>query len=119
MLSQEGGCPMVIYVSALLTFVIALIISTLIIYVIAKFFGETEGISTALLAAITGTVIYIIIYYLLGRGLIAAFIAGIVWLLALQHLYEIGWIKSLAIAIVVWIAASIVGLFLPTITGPF
>jgi hypothetical protein len=107
------------YFSALLTFIIALIVSTLIIYAITKVFGEKEGVSTALLAAITGTVIYTIIYYLLGRGFIAAFIAGIVWLLALQHLYEIGWIKSLAIAVVVWIAASIVGLFLPTITGPF
>jgi hypothetical protein len=110
---------MVSYVATLLSFVIALIISTLIIYVITKLFGETEGLSTALLAAIVGTVIYTIVYFLFGYGLIAAFIAGIVWLLALQHLYEIGWLRSLGIAVLVWIVASIVGLFLPTITGPF
>jgi hypothetical protein len=37
---------------------------------------------------------------------------------ALQFLYKIGWIKSLVIAVVIWIVASIVGLFLPTIGGP-
>jgi hypothetical protein len=109
---------MVSYVSSIVTFVIALIISTVIIYVITKFFGEKEGITTAVLAAIVGTVIYTIIYALLGQGLIAAFIAGIAWLLALQMLYSIGWIKSLIIAAVIWIVTSIVGWILPTLAGP-
>jgi hypothetical protein len=105
-------------VGTLLAFVIALIISTLIIYVIVTFFGEKEGISTALIAALIGTIAYTIIYYWLGQGLLAAFIAGIVWLLALQMLYSIGWIKSLVIAVVIWVVASIVGWILPTLTGP-
>jgi hypothetical protein len=105
-------------VGTLLTFVIALIISMLIIYVIVTFFGEKESISTAILAAVIGTVIYTVIYSLLGQGLIAAFIAGIAWLLALQVLYKIGWIKSLVIAGVIWIVTSIVGWVLPTLTGP-
>jgi hypothetical protein len=105
--------------ASLLAFIVALIISTLIIYAITKLFGETEGISTAVLAAIIGTVIYSLAYYLFDQGLIAALIGGIVWLLALQHLYEIGWLRSLGIAIVVWIAASVVGIFLPTVAGPF
>jgi hypothetical protein len=46
------------------------------------------------------------------------FIAGIVWLLALQNLYAIGWLKSLLIAVAVWIVTSIVGWFLPPVTGP-
>ena len=65
-----------------------------------------------------GTVIYTIVYYVIGDGLIAALIAGIIWLLALQKLYTIGWLKSLLIAIVVWIVTSIVGWLLPTLTGP-
>jgi len=99
-------------------FVIGLIISTLIIYVVTKLFGETESITTAFLAALIGTVIYTLVYYLIGQGLIAAIIAGIVWLLALQYLYKIGWVKSLLIAIIIGVAASIVGWFLPTIMGP-
>jgi hypothetical protein len=105
-------------ISTLLYFVVALIVSTVIIYVVTKVFGETEGIKTALIAALVGTAVYTIIYYVLGNGFIAAFIAGIVWLLALQHLYSIGWIKSLIIAVVVWILASIAGWFLPSLTGP-
>jgi len=105
-------------VYTLLTFVVALIISTVIIYVIAKLLGEKEGITTAFLAALIGTAVYTIIYYVIGQGWIAAIIAGIVWLLALQKLYTIGWLKSLLIAVVVWIVTTIVGWFLPTLTGP-
>jgi len=109
---------MVTPVSTVLSFVVALIISTLIIYVIAKVFGEKEGITTAVLAALAGTIIYTLFYAVLGQGLIAAFIAGIVWLFALKHLYSIGWIKSIAIAVFVWIATSVAGWFLPALTGP-
>ncbi len=104
--------------STLLSFVVALIISTVIIYVIVKVLGEKEGITTAFLAALIGTAVYTIIYSILGTGWIAAFIAGIVWLLALQRLYTIGWIKSLIIAVAIWIVTTIVGSFLPTLTGP-
>ena len=105
-------------ISTLLWFVVALIISTIIIYVITKLLGETEDIKTAVLAALIGTIVYTIVYYLLGSGLIAAFIAGIFWLLALKQLYTIGWIKSLIIAVLIWIVTSIVSWFLPTLTGP-
>jgi hypothetical protein len=105
-------------VSTVLSFVVALIISTVIIYLITKVLREKEGITTAILAALIGTVVYTIVYYIFGQGLIAAFIAGIVWLLALQMLYTIGWIKSLLIAVAIWIVASIVGWFLPTLMGP-
>lgn len=97
---------------------IALVISTIIIYLVAKVTGEKEGIGTALLAALIGTIIYTIVYWLLGNGLLAAVIAGIVWLLALKGLYKIGWLKALLIAILIWIITAIVGIFLPTLSGP-
>jgi hypothetical protein len=102
----------------ILAFIIALIISTLIIYVVTKLFGEKEDIKTALVTALIGTVIYTVVYFLIGHGLIAAIIAGIGWLIALRALYKIGWLKSLAIAVIIWILTSIVGWFLPTLTGP-
>jgi type IV secretory pathway VirB6-like protein len=106
---------MVSVISTLLVFVVALIVSTIIIYVVTKLFGETEDIKTAVITALVGTIIYTIIYFLLGNGLISGFIAGIAWLLVLQHFYSIGWIKSLLIAIVVWIVTSVVGMFLPVL----
>jgi hypothetical protein len=99
-------------------FVIALIISTVVIYVVAKMFGETEDIKTAFIAALTGTIIYAIVYFLIGHGIIAAIIGGIAWLIALRMLYKIGWLKSLAIAVIIWIVTAIVGWLLPTLTGP-
>jgi hypothetical protein len=109
---------MVTYVFTLLTFIVALIISTVIIYYIAKFFGAKDSLTTALLAALIGTAVYTIFFYVLGQGLIAAFIAGIVWLLALQKLYTIGWFRALVIAVFIWIVTSIAGYFLPVLMGP-
>jgi Na+/melibiose symporter-like transporter len=106
---------MVSYGSTLLTFVVALIISTVIIYYIAKWFGAKDSLTTAVLAALIGTAVYTLFYYVLGQGLIPAFIAGIVWLLALQKLYTIGWLRALLIAVVIWIVTSIVGWFLPVL----
>jgi hypothetical protein len=109
---------MVTYTFTLLSFIVALIISTVIIYSVAKFFGAKDSLTTALIAALIGTAVYTIFYYVLGQGLIAAFIAGIVWLLALQKLYTIGWFRALVIAVFIWIVTSVAGWFLPTLTGP-
>jgi len=106
---------MVSNLSTLLTFLVALIISTIIIYFIAKFFGAKDSMTTAVFAALIGTAVYTIFFYVLGNGLTAAFIAGIVWLLALQKLYTIGWFRALIIAVFIWIVTSIVGWFLPVL----
>jgi len=103
---------------ALIFFLVGLIVSTIIIYVITKLFGEKEGVGTALLAALVGAVIYALAYYFLGNGLLAALVAGFVWLLALGSLYSMGWWKALGVAIIVWVIAFFVGGILPTVVGP-
>ncbi|CAJ37641.1 hypothetical protein [Methanocella arvoryzae] len=105
-------------ITTVIMFIIALVISAVIIYVVTRVMGETEDIKTALIAALAGTIIYAVVYFLIGQGLIAAIIGGIVWLIALRYLYKIGWIKSLIIAIIIWILSAIVGWFLPTLMGP-
>jgi hypothetical protein len=109
---------MVTTTDAALGFVIALIVSTLVIWIVTKLTGEKEGIGSAILAAIIGTIIYTGAYWLLGNGLLAAVVGGIVWLLALKAIYKIGWIKALVIAVIIWIITAIVGTFLPTLSGP-
>jgi hypothetical protein len=106
---------MVSNVSTLLSFLVALIISTVIIYYIAKWFGAKDSLSTAVLAALIGSAVYTIFYYVLGQGLLPAFIAGIVWLLALQKLYMIGWLRALIIAVFIWIITSLAGAFVPVL----
>lgn len=101
-----------------LVFIISLAISTVIIYIVAKLFGQKEGIGRAFAAAIIGTIVYSLAYFFFSTGWIAAIIGGIVWLLALRALYDIGWLRALGIAVIVWIAATVVGFLLPTAPGP-
>ena len=106
------------FIGTLLGFLISLVISAIIIFLATKLFGETEGFGTAILAALIGSIIFAITNYFIGIGWVAALIGGIAWLIALGSLYKIGWLKSLAIAVVVWVFATIVGWVLPTVTGP-
>jgi hypothetical protein len=99
-------------------FIIGLIISTIIIYIVTKLFGEKEGIGRAFVTAIVGAIAYSIVYFLFGNGWFAAIVGGIVWLIALKSLYEMGWLKAIGVAVIIWIAATIVGLLLPTVPGP-
>ncbi len=100
-------------------FLIGLAISTILIYVVTKLLGEKEGIKTALLAALLGSIMFGIVNYIFGNGIIAAAIGGIIWLVALKWLYSTGWLKAIIIAVVLWILVSIVGIFLPTFPSPF
>jgi hypothetical protein len=106
-------------------FLISLIISAIIIYVVTKIFKEKEGFGIAVITAFVGTIIYTVVYYIFGNvsDLIsfkwgASIVGGLGWLIALRFLYSIGWFKALGIAIVIWIGSAIVGYFLPTLTGP-
>ena len=99
-----------------IVFIIGLIVSTIIIYVVTRLFGEKEGIARAFMTAIIGAVIYGIAHFLLGNGFLSATIGGVAWLLALRGLYNIGWLKALIIAVVIWIFSAIVGVLLPTVT---
>lgn len=95
-----------------------MIISTIIIYISIKLSGEKAGLGKAAITAIAGSFIYSITYFLVGQGWLAAIAGGIVWLIALRGLYDIGWLKALVIALIVWIGATVVGLILPTAPGP-
>ena len=99
-------------------FLLGLIVSTIIIYVASKLFGQKEGLGSAIIAAVVGSVIYGIAYFIFGMDLIASVIGGIFWLLALKGVYDIGWSRAFVIAVIVWILATITGYFLPTLTGP-
>ena len=107
------------FLGVLLGFLITLIISAFIIYLAAKLLGEKEGFGTAVLTAISGTIIFALAFYFIGIGWIAALTGAVVWLIALGSLYNIGWLKSLAISAVIWIFVTILSLVLPAMVGPF
>ena len=104
--------------SSLIVFILGIIVSTIIIYLVTKLFGEREGIKTAFFAAIIGTIVFTIVYAILGRSPVAGIIGGIAWLIALRWLYHMSWLRSIAVAIIVWIAGIIIGSVIPTGIGP-
>jgi hypothetical protein len=84
-----------------LTFIVGLVVSTIIIYVTTKLFGQKEGIGRAFVTALIGTPIYFVAYYIFGNGLISSLVGGIIWLIALKVFYNIGWFKAFMIAVIV------------------
>ncbi len=106
------------FVGVVLGFLISLMISAIIIFVAAKLLHEKEGIGTAIVAALSGAIIFAVVWYFLGTGWVAALIGGLAWLIALASLYRMGWLKSLVIAVIIWVFATIVSVVLPTIAGP-
>ncbi|MEF8836082.1 MAG: hypothetical protein V5A76_08005 [Candidatus Thermoplasmatota archaeon] len=103
---------------ALVYFLIALVISSIIILVVTKVFGEKEGIGTAIIAALAGAIIYALASFFLGGGIIASILAGIVWTIAIASLYKMSWLKAIITAVVVWIVAFVIESFLPTLMRP-
>ena len=107
------------YLVLLIGFLISLVVSAIIIYLATKLLGEKEGFGTALLAAFVGAIIFALSSYFLGVGWFAAMISGLAWLIALSMLYRVGWLKSIGIAIVIWVFAMIVSWILPNLTKLF
>ena len=105
-------------INTAIIFLIGLLVSAIIIYLVTRVFGENRGIGRAIVTALIGTAVYTVAYHFIQTGWIAAIAAGIVWLFALSFLYKIGFLKSLVIAFVIWICATLIGVFLPTVSGP-
>jgi predicted neutral ceramidase superfamily lipid hydrolase len=104
--------------TSVIIFIIGLLISTLVIYLVTSITRHRRSIKLALFTAIIGSIVYGIVYLWLGNGFLSAVLGGIAWLLALKAIYHMGWLKAMIIAVSIWIITSIIGVLLPTATGP-
>lgn len=95
----------------------SLIVSGLVIYFVTLILSRGRGIMTAILTALTGSVIYALAP-VLPTSFLSSVIAGIVWVFAISHFYNVGWLKALILAVVVWFVTGVVSSFLPTLSGP-
>jgi hypothetical protein len=105
-------------VNSIILFLIGLLVSTLVIYVVTFFMRHRRSVKLALFTAIIGSIVYVIAYALLGTGFLPAVLGGIAWLLALKTIYRMGWLKALIVAVAIWIITTIIGALLPTAIGP-
>ena len=101
-------------------FVIALVISTIVIYIVTKLFRGRTNLGKAFITAVIGAAVWVVVYYLFGHGLLAIVVGGIAWLLALKGLYGLSWTRAAIIAVIIWIISYFVtvALGLPTVNGP-
>lgn len=54
--------------SSVLIFIIGLVVSTIVIYFVSRFVGTKRSLKVAFFTAIIGSLIYAIVYVLLGNG---------------------------------------------------
>lgn len=104
--------------NSIILFLVGLLISTVVIYLVTFLLGQRRGIKLALFTAIIGSIVYGITYALLGNGFLSAVLGGIAWLLALKTIYRMGWLRALIVAVIVWIITAVIGALLPTAIGP-
>ena len=104
--------------TSIIIFLVGLLVSTLVIYVVTLFMRQRRSMKLALFTAIIGSIVYGIAYVLLGNGFLYALLGGIAWLLALKAIYHMGWIKALIVAVGIWIITTVIGVLLPTAIGP-
>ena len=57
-------------------FVIGLVISTIIIFIVTKLFRERTNIGKAFITAVIGALVWVVVYYLFGHGLLALVVGG-------------------------------------------
>ena len=102
----------------IIVFLVGLLVSTVVIYLVTLFMRQRRSLKLALFTAIIGSIVYGIAYVLLGNGFLSAVLGGIAWLLALKGIYHMGWLKALIVAVGIWIITTIIGILLPTAIGP-
>ena len=101
-------------------FVIGLVVSTIIIFIVTKLFRGRTNIGKAFITAVIGALVWVVVYRLFGHGLLAIVVGGIAWLLALKWLYGLSWTRAAIIAVIIWIVSYFVtvALGIHTVTGP-
>jgi len=104
--------------TSIIIFLVGLLVSTLVIYVVTLFMRQRRSMKLALFTAIIGSIVYGIAYVWLGNGFLSAVLGGIAWLLALKAIYHMGWLKALIVAVGIWIITTVIGVLLPSAIGP-
>ena len=102
----------------IIPFLIGLLVSTVVIYVVTLVMRQRRSIKSTILAAIIGSIVYVVAYTRLNDPFLSAILGGIAWLLALRIIYRMGWLKALVVAVMIWIVAYVVDGLLPTTIGP-
>lgn len=100
---------------ALMTFVVNLIVMTVVFYVAGVIVvGKKRALlSDAFVISLLGTILYAICNLFIPWIWIGLVVSFIVWLLLIRHYYETGWLGALAVAILAVVILIVVRFILP------
>ena len=91
--------------ASVVSFVVALLIGGLAIYVGARLLTGTDDYSHAVVTAFIGAVVWALTSWI---PLIGLFIALIAWVWVINWRYKGGWWRAIAIGVVAWLAALVI-----------
>jgi hypothetical protein len=112
-------------ISAVIGFVVALLVGAFGIYVGGRVITDTDSYVYAIITALIGSAIWFVVSFFVGFiPLIGPLLALVAYLWVINRRYPGGWVSAAGIALIAWIAVfvivyllAIVGLVTPSAVG--
>lgn len=92
-------------IASLVTFVVALLIGGLAIYLGGRLLTDTDDYSHAVVTAFFGAVVWALTSWIPLIGLVLALLA---WIWVINRRFPGGWPRAIAIGVVAWLAAGVI-----------
>jgi len=105
-------------VGSLISFVVSLLIGALGIYIGAKVITDYEDYTYAIVTALVGAIIWVIVAFFFGWiPFLGPLLALLAYVAVINWRYPGGWGQAIAIALIAWIAAVVVLYVLAALLG--
>lgn len=92
-------------IGSLVSFVVALLIGGLAIYIAARLLAGTDDYTHAVITALLGAIAWALTSWIPLLGPLLALIA---WVWVINWRYRGGWVRAIAIGVTAWLAALVV-----------
>ena len=102
------------FVGSLVTFVVALLVCGLAIYVSARVVVDVDDYGRAVVTALLGAIGWAVVSWI---PLIGAIVALIVWIGVLKWRYPGGWGTAAVMGLIAWVAALLILFVVNTVLG--
>ncbi|MXR40560.1 hypothetical protein GRX01_04255 [Halobaculum sp. WSA2] len=101
-------------VGSVITFVVALLIGGLAIYVSARVIADVDDYGHAVVTALIGAIAWALTSWI---PLIGPIIALIVWIAVINWRYPGGWVEAVLVGLVAWVSALVILFVLNAVLG--
>lgn len=92
-----------------IVFIVSLLIGALGIYLGARIVADVDDYSYAIITALIGAVVWVVVTFFLGWiPLLGPLLALVAYIAVINYRYPGGWANAIAISLIAWIASLIV-----------